>query len=130
MRWFIGFLMLATVTFADAKDEVQTTIASQLDAFSQDDFARAFEYASPSIQHMFRNSDNFGMMVQRGYPMVWRPAQTRYLDFAQDQRGLYQLVQITDENGRVHTLRYDMIETPAGWRIRGVQILPGTEFSS
>ena len=47
MRWFIGFLMLATATFADVKDEVQTTIASQLDAFLQDDFARAFEYASP-----------------------------------------------------------------------------------
>ena len=63
MRWFIGFLMLATATFADVKDEVQTTITSQLDAFLQDDFARAFEYASPSIQRMFRNSDNFGMMV-------------------------------------------------------------------
>ena len=74
MRWFIGFLMLATATFADVKDEVQTTIASQLDAFLKDDFARAFEYASPSIKRMFRNSDNFGMMVQRGYPMVWRPA--------------------------------------------------------
>ena len=78
MRWFIGFLMLATATFADVKDEVQTTITSQLDAFLQDDFARAFEYASPSIQPMFRNSDNFGMMVQRGYPMVWRPAKSRF----------------------------------------------------
>ena len=33
MRWFIGILMLATATFADVKDDVQTTIASQLDAF-------------------------------------------------------------------------------------------------
>ena len=130
MRWFIGFLMLATATFADVNDEVQTTITSQLDAFLQDDFARAFEYASPSIQRMFRNSDNFGMMVQRGYTMVWRPAKSRFLECAQDQRGPYQLVEITDSDGRVHTLRYDMIETPAGWRIRGVQVLPGTAFSS
>jgi hypothetical protein len=130
MRWFIGILMLATATFADVKDDVQTTIASQLDAFLQDDFERAFEYASPSIRHMFRNSDNFGMMVQRGYPMVWRPAQSRFLDFTQDQRGPYQLVEITDSNGRIHTLRYDMIDTPAGWRIKGVQVLPGTAFSS
>lgn len=122
--------MLATATFADMKNDVQTTIASQLDAFSQDDFARAFEYASPSIRRMFRNSDNFGMMVQRGYPMVWRPARLRFLEFENDKRGPYQLVEITDNNGRVHTLRYDMIETPAGWRIRGVQVLPGTAFSS
>jgi len=122
--------MLATATFADVKDDVQTTIASQLDAFSQDDFARAFEYASPSIRRMFRNSDNFGMMVQRGYPMVWRPARLRFLEFENDKRGPYQLVEITDNNGRVHTLRYGMIETPAGWRIRGVQVLPGTAFSS
>jgi len=122
--------MLATATFADVKDDVQTTIASQLDAFSQDDFARAFEYASPSIRRMFRNSDNFGMMVQRGYPMVWRPARLRFLEFENDKRGPYQLVEITDNNGRVYTLRYDMIETPAGWRIRGVQVLPGTAFSS
>jgi YD repeat-containing protein len=86
--------------------------------------------ASPSIQRMFRNSDNFGMMVQRGYPMVWRPANSRFLEFAQDQRGPYQLVEITDSDGRIHTLRYDMIETPAGWRIRGVQVLPGMAFSS
>jgi YD repeat-containing protein len=112
------------------KDEVQSTITSQLDAFLKDDFASAFEYASPSIQRMFRNPDNFGMMVQRGYPMVWRPAKSRFLEFAQDQRGPYQLIEITDSNGRVHTLRYDMLETPAGWRIRGVQVLPGTAFSS
>ena len=110
MRWFIGFLMLATATFADVKDEVQTTITSQLDAFLQDDFARAFEYASPRYTYVSQ-FDNFGMMVQR-YPMVW-PCKIAFFEFAQDQRGPYQLIEITDSDGRIHTLRYDMIKTPA-----------------
>jgi hypothetical protein len=37
---------------------------------------------------------------------------------------LWQRVMITDLEGRTHVLDYQMIETPQGWQINGVRILP------
>jgi hypothetical protein len=37
---------------------------------------------------------------------------------------LWQRVMITDDMGRTHLLDYQMIETPEGWQINAVQLLP------
>ena len=66
MRTFIATFFFAILAFgANAQErssEIRSTIESQLKALQQDDFAAAFEFASPNIQTMFRNSANFGMM--------------------------------------------------------------------
>ena len=72
MRNFIFTIILAVaflpnLVFAQA-DKVQGIIASQLQAFLEDDFASAFEFAAPNIQMMFRSPDNFETMVKNGYP--------------------------------------------------------------
>lgn len=109
---------------AAAQDQdITAVIDQQLDAFKSEDVERAFDYASPTIKGLFGTPQNFATMVQRGYPMVWRPAEVRYLDLREVAGNLWQRVQITDEQGSVHMLDYQMIQTENGWQINGVQLL-------
>ncbi|QFT74121.1 DUF4864 domain-containing protein [Ruegeria sp. THAF33] len=103
--------------------EIEANISAQIQAFKADDFATAFTFASPSIQRLFQNPDNFGAMVRNGYPMVWRPSEFRFLELREIAGALWQKVMITDANGRVHILDYQMIPLEDGWKVNGVQLL-------
>ncbi|WP_171233000.1 DUF4864 domain-containing protein [Ruegeria sp. HKCCA4812] len=103
--------------------EIEANISAQIQAFKSDDFATAFTFASPSIQRLFQNPDNFGAMVRNGYPMVWRPSEFRFLELREIAGALWQKVMITDENGRVHILDYQMIPLEDSWKVNGVQLL-------
>lgn len=109
---------------AAQEDPVQQTILNQIEAFKADDFATAFNFASPSIKSIFMSPENFGMMVKNGYPMVHRPGSVRMLEQREIAGNLWQKVMITDQAGRTHVLDYQMIQTPEGWQINGVQLLP------
>jgi len=104
-------------------DDIQGVIQSQLNAFIADDVATAFTFAAPGIKSLFGTPENFGMMVRRGYPMVWRPAEVSYLDLQSRGGQMVQRVLITDANGAVHTLEYYMVRSENGWQISGVNIL-------
>ena len=108
---------------------IQNTIQSQIDAFRADDFARAFSYASPTIKGIFGTADNFGRMVQQGYPMVHRPREVTMLDLREVAGALWQKVRVVDAQGRTHILDYQMIETADGWQINAVQLLPATDVA-
>jgi len=109
---------------------IQTTIQDQINAFKVDDFGTAFSFASPMIQGMFGTAQNFGMMVQRGYPMVWRPEDVRYLDLSEKGGRLFQKVMIRDQNGALHMLEYQMIQVNGAWQINGVQLLPQPDLGA
>jgi hypothetical protein len=47
----------------------------------------------------------------------------RYLDLRQERGRLVQRVMITDAEGRLHLLDYQMIPAGGGWQIDGVQVL-------
>ena len=141
MRRFLSLLAvvvcLAIPVAAPAADEprsnpdIVATIQSQIDAFLADDFATAFTFASPGIKGMFRTPERFGEMVRSGYPMVWRPAEVRYLELRDHPPGgKVQRVMIIDQAGALHLLDYLMIETGAGWQIAGVQILRGAALGA
>ena len=74
--------------------DIKSTIDRQIEAFQADDFETAFGFASPNLQRLLGNSDNFRRMVTRGYPMVWRPAEVRYLELADVNGSLWQKVLI------------------------------------
>jgi hypothetical protein len=103
---------------------MQSVIAGQIEAFQADDFARAFTYASPTIKGLFGTSENFGAMVRKGYPMVHHPSAVRMLDLREVAGNLWQRVMVTDQAGNTHLLDYQMVETPDGWQINAVQLLP------
>ncbi|MBO9411462.1 MULTISPECIES: DUF4864 domain-containing protein [Ruegeria] len=113
---------LATGAFAQ-NAEIEANIAAQIQAFQADDFATAFTFASPNIQRLFQTPENFGVMVKRGYPMVWRPSDVRFLELREISGLLWQKVMITDVDGRVHILDYQMVQRENGWKINGVQLL-------
>jgi hypothetical protein len=102
--------------------EIEQTIKGHLQAFVERDVDIAFSYAAPLIQQIFETPANFGKMVQRGYPMVWDPDQTRMLDLIEISGEFWQKVMITDKDGKIHLLAYRMSITPRGWKISGVQI--------
>ena len=121
-RPLIAALLLAVPAWAQ-DETVESTIRSQIDAFLHDDFPTAFGFASPGIRAMFGTPERFGQMVTQGYPMVHRPADLRLLDSRTEDGRLLQRVEITDGQGRLHLLDYEMLETPDGWRIDGVFLL-------
>ncbi|WP_146590062.1 DUF4864 domain-containing protein [Puniceibacterium confluentis] len=122
--------VLSLVTTAWAQEpvarnpEIESTIQRQIDAFKADDLATAFSFAAPSIQGMFRTPDVFGMMVKRGYPMVWRPGDVRFTELRDEGSEMAQRVLIRDQEGRSHLLEYRLIDEGGQWRISGVQLLP------
>lgn len=106
---------------------IRDTIQRQLEAFQADDFARAFTFASPTIKGIFGTPENFGAMVKNGYPMVHRPAQVEMGELREVAGNLWQRVRIVDQAGRAWALDYMMVETPEGWQINAVQILPAPD---
>lgn len=132
MRIILAFVFSIYFTmsvFAGPREDVQSTISSQLEAFLKDDFDTAFTFASPSIRSMFQTAENFGQMVQRGYPMVWRPQEFTFLEHRTDTAGRAQDIQIIDQSGTAHYLRYFLIDTAKGWKISGVQFLNPSDYS-
>ncbi len=138
MTRFIAVLMLSLLAALplrgqespEAQAGIEGTIRGQIEAFEADDFARAFTFASPSIQRLFGTPENFGVMVRRGYPMVWRPGDVRFGELRDINGALWQKVIIQDEAGVTHVLDYRMIQQNGQWRISGVQILPQPEVAA
>ena len=124
-----ALLLAATLAMpAFAQDSrntgIQKTITDQIDALRADDFARAFSFASPTIKALFLTPENFGAMVQNGYPMVADPSAVRMLGLRDVAGGLWQRVMVTDREGRTFMLDYQMVEAPDGWQINAVHLLP------
>ncbi|WP_299663028.1 DUF4864 domain-containing protein [uncultured Ruegeria sp.] len=117
---------LASGAFAQ-NAEIEANISAQIQAFKADDFATAFTFASPNIQRLFGDPNNFGAMVRNGYPMVWRPSDVRFLELREIAGNLWQKVMITDADGRVHLLDYQMIQQEGRWKINGVQLLGNSD---
>jgi Domain of unknown function (DUF4864) len=103
---------------------IREAIQKQLDAFQSDDFVGAFGFASPTIKGIFGSPENFGAMVQQGYPMVWRHRAVQMLELREVAGNLWQRVMITDAAGKTYLLDYMMIETAEGWQVNAVQLLP------
>jgi hypothetical protein len=123
------FLLFCLPVFAGEEEDLQGTINSQFQAFLEDNVSQAFTYASPSIRSFFGTPENFGEMVQRDYPMVWRSAGVTFLEHKETPQGRTQDVQIFDAAGTAHYLRYFVTQTPSGWKISGVQLLDVADIS-
>ncbi len=120
----LGFLMFVTPAVAQESDAIEDVIANQLSAFNDRDVQTAWSFASPMIQGLFGNPENFGTMVEQGYPMVWTNSDVQFLELREIAGQFYQKVMVRDATGQRHVMEYAMIDTPAGWLINGVSELP------
>ncbi|MEM9601509.1 MAG: DUF4864 domain-containing protein [Pseudomonadota bacterium] len=118
--WLPLVLMIGLAPAVHANDTEPTqVIDAQIAAFQANDLDTAFSFASPTIKRIFGTAERFGRMVQRSYPMVWRPARVRYGQFSD---GGVQTVFFTDTTGSVFEARYEMLKTESSWQINGVYV--------
>ena len=122
-------LLLPASVFAQ-NSSIENVIRDQLQSFNERDVAGAWEHASPMIKGMFGTPENFGMMVENGYPMVWDNTDVRFLGRTEFESVTRQEVQIQGPDGLFYILDYQMIETPDGWQINGVQVIPAPDVFS
>lgn len=115
---------------AFALDAIENVISDQLDAFNDRDVPKAFTYASPMIKRLFGDADNFGVMVERAYPMIWDNASARFLELREEGGMFFQRVLIQGDDGVAYVFDYKMIETPEGWQIDGVALLPAPDVAA
>ncbi len=112
----------------DGSADARSVIQSQLDAFSAESAEEAYEYAAPNIRRMFPTARVFGLMVRRGYPMVWSPADTEFLDARKLGDSIIQRLRVIDRQGRAHIAEYMMVRVEGEWRIAGVSITRDDSF--
>lgn len=123
-------LSAAKAQTAEEADSIRTVIEGQIAAMGADDWEKAFAYASPTIQGIFRTPGNFSEMVTRGYPMVWRPKRFETGALTETPKGLSQTMFFEDQQGRLYIADYLMAKIDGVWRINGVQIRPAPAESA
>ena len=110
------------VAAAEAR-AVHSVVAAQLDAFANDDAARAFSYAAPAIQAMFQMPERFVAMVRAGYPVVYRAAGATFLVPQRLGDDIVQGVHLSDADGGVWLATYRLERQRDGaWRIKGCDV--------
>jgi hypothetical protein len=120
-------LLLLVVPAKAQNSEVQGVISGQIEAFLKDDVSTAYTYAAPNIKQMFVTSSRFGTMVQKGYPMIYRPSSYRFTEAREVNGTRYQNVLIRDQAGLFYVAEYALIETAGGWKIKGVRLFTRPE---
>ncbi len=109
---------------------IEATISDQLSDFNRRDVSGAWEHASPTIQGIFGTAENFGTMVETGYPMVWTNASAEFLEIEDRGGALHQRVLVRDSGGAGWILDYEMVEVEGRWLINGVYVEPAPELAA
>ena len=117
-----GNARIATSADDTAGSAIASVIERQISAFQENNLQRAFSFASPTIQRKFGTPENFGRMVEMGYPMVWRPSRWQMVKLVETTDGLVQIVLFVDASGREYEAGYLMQQIDGRWRINGVHI--------
>jgi Domain of unknown function (DUF4864) len=116
-------LMVSAQENGGPESAIQEVIGNQFSAFSTGNLIIAWGYASPVIQGMFQTPENFGAMVERGFPMVWQPGEVTFQGIGRRNGRPVQRVQVIDADGRLHLLDYEMVQVDGNWRISAVEIV-------
>jgi len=132
----LAFLLMIAPAFAgDVSDAdrqaMQHIISDQIDAFRADDGAKAYGFASPTLQMIFPSSDIFMQMVRKAYQPVYRPQRFKFGSSGPDSAGRpAQHVLILGPDGKNYDALYSFERQADGtWKISGCTILeiPGAD---
>ena len=103
---------------------IRSVVQGQLDALANDDATTAFSFAAPNVRNAFVTAPRFLDMVQRGYPVVYRPASVAFLKVEGKNKLALQRVQMTDQAGVPWLATYSLAQQKNGaWRITGCSVL-------
>jgi hypothetical protein len=99
---------------------IRQVIEAQLDAFQHDDGAKAFGYATPTIQQKFGDPATFMQMVKSGYTAVYRPRSVAFEKLVDTQQGPDQILRLVGPDGITYAAHYLMQKQADGsWMING-----------
>ena len=102
---------------------IRAVISHQLGAFLRDDPAAAFADASPTIQAIFHDPDNFMRMVRTAYQPVYRASGVEFRGLGLIEGRLTQRVYMVGPDGVAVIADYQMQRQPDGqWLINGCSI--------
>lgn len=106
------------------QETIRGMISNQIQAFQKDDGAAAYGYASPTIQGLFPNSDQFMAMVRKSYQPVYRPQSITFGQLLDSPYGPMQKVFLVGPDGRNWVALYSLQRQPDGtWRINGCTLV-------
>ena len=109
---------------AEDEKNIRRVVQGQLDALAKDDAATAFSFAAPNVRDAFVTAPRFLDMVQRGYPVVVRPASVAFLKAQVKNKLAFQRVQMTDQAGVPWLATYSLARQKNGaWRITGCSVV-------
>lgn len=115
--------LAAPFTDADAK-AVRQVVEAQLAALAADDAIKAFSYAAPNVREAVGSAEGFLAMVQRGYPVVYRPATVAFLKANGKDDDVIQRVQMVDAEGESWLAIYSLQrQKNRSWRITGCSVV-------
>ena len=127
---FIGlWAMPASAGGLSPKDQKQiiAVVQAQLEAFAQDDAAKAFSYAAPNIRRLVGSAENFLEMVRTQYEIVYRPSATTFMQPTGEAGEAVLKVRMTDEDGDAWIATYTLQRQKTKvWRITGCAINEAT----
>lgn len=118
-------VLLASAALAqpNAEQSAQQTISSQLDAFSKDEWTRAYSYAAPNIKLMYPSETAFRQMVVTGYPPVHRPQSFTFGETRIEDGSVTQNVFILGPDGKEYEAVYSLeLQEDGVYRIKGVSL--------
>ena len=84
---------------ADDAAEAKSIIAAQVEAFSRDDAATAYSFASPLIHELFPQAEMFMSMVRGGYAPVYRHKSFGFDEFSIVDGKMIQRAHMVDADG-------------------------------
>ena len=114
----------ATTLSAEDEKNIRLVVQGQLDALAKNDAATAFSFAAPNVRDAFVTAPRFLDMVQRGYPVVHRPASVAFLKVEGKNMLAFQRVQMTDQAGVPWLATYSLSQQKNGdWRITGCSVV-------
>ena len=124
-------LMLAALSpqagaFTAAQEKgVRAIVEAQLAALAKDDAVKAFSFAAPNVRQAVGSAAAFLAMVQRGYPVIYRPASVAFLKPEGKDDQVIQRVQMVDASGDAWLAIYSLqLQKDKTWRITGCNVVP------
>ena len=102
---------------AERRDAMRSPVATQLDAFADDDLTLAYAMTSPFFQRVL-TADAFEALIRGEYPELIGNGGHRFDECRVRGRRGHLIVGVRDGVREV-VLRYDLSEEPEGWRIDG-----------
>lgn len=127
--WCTNAVAVDAITTADAI-AIRETVQSQLDAFSNDDAASAFELATSEKRMLIGSADNFLRLIKEQYNPIYRYQRVIFSQPEVVNGDAIQVVRVTDSDSRVWLAIFWMQqEEGSSWKIDGCQLLETTSVS-